>query len=148
MFVALNHGVQRSLQRVKSQKMREFGMTSAQANCLCLLLAAGETGMTQSELVQQVMLDPSQISRVVRELIGRGCVVVNGEEGKYRRRYLLTDAGRSVAKQISAAVEEVCQYVCRDIPEGEMVAFFDVFQKICDELRNVEKNGKSGQTDE
>lgn len=144
-FVGLNGNALKSIQRFKARKMRKYGLTSAHTNCLCHLLLAEEGGLTQSELVQQEMLDPSQISRVLRELIGKGYVAIDGEEGKYRRKYLLTHEGRRIALEIGEIIKEICRYVSRDIPEQELDAFHETFRKICDELRSAEAIFMNGQ---
>lgn len=139
MFLHMNATSMKSIQRIKALKMKKYGLSSAHTNCLWHLLFAGDRGLTQSELVQQEMLDPSQISRVIRELVGRGYAFVDGEEGKYRRKYILTEAGRQIAREICDTIEEVYKYVCREIPTSEIDVFHSTFQRICRELKNAEK---------
>ena len=139
MFLHMNANSLKSIQRFKARKMKKYGLSSAHTNCLWHLLFAGEDGMTQSELVKQEMLDPSQISRVLRELIDKGYAFADGEEGKYRRKYILTEEGKLIAQEICSTIEEVYRYVCRDIAPEEIKGFHRIFQRICSELLNAEK---------
>lgn len=148
MFESLNGNAMKSIQRFKAKKMRRYGLSGAHTNCLCRLLQAQEGGLTQSDLVQMEMLDPSQVSRVLRELIGKGYVSMDGEEGKYRRRYFLTEEGTEVAEEIRDHIDAVCCFVCRDIPEADMESFWRTFRRICDELKHSESVYLDDQTDD
>lgn len=139
LFMGLNANAMKSVQRFKAKKMRQYGLTSAHTNGLYFLQQAGKTGLTQTELVQKEMLDPSQISRVLRDLMARGYVRMDGEDGKYRRRYLLTDEGEQVAQEICEIIEEIHSFVCRDISDEEIEAFYRTFQKISGALKGAEK---------
>lgn len=147
LFVSMTGKSLKSIQRFKARKMKKYGLSSAHTNCLYHLLLAGEDGLTQMELVRHEMTDPSQISRVLRELIVKGYARLDGEEGKYRRRYMLTDEGLRIAQEISGIIDEICTYVCRDIPEEEVETFYRTFQVICDELQSAEEIYLDNMTD-
>lgn len=82
-FAGLNGAAMKSIQRIKTQKMKKYNLSSAHTNCICRLESAGSEGLTQTELVRQEMMDPSQISRVLRELTAKGYVQPDGEEGRF-----------------------------------------------------------------
>lgn len=137
-FVSLNNGSMRSMQRIKAQKMKKYDLTSAHTNCIYRLQRAGGEGMTQVELVRQEMMDASQISRVLRELSEKGYVCLDGEEGKYRRRYSLTKRGCEIAAEICEIVDEIHGFVARDIPKAELDTFYQTYEKICQALTHAE----------
>jgi DNA-binding MarR family transcriptional regulator len=135
----MNASSLKSIQRFKTQKMKQHGLSGAHTNCLWRLLSSGASGMNQSELVKQEMLDPSQISRVLRELVAKEYVFQEGEAGKYRRKYFLTKEGERIAREIRDTLEEVYRYVCREIPQEDIEAFCRTFQAICRGLNHAEK---------
>lgn len=137
-FACMTGSATKTIQRFKSQKMKKYGLTSAHTNCMCWLEHAGEEGLTQTELVRQEMMDPSQVSRVLRELEAKGYVRLGGEEGRYRRRYSLTAEGREIAREICSIIEEIRGFVIRDISAEEQEIFYRVYGKICEGLKQAE----------
>jgi len=138
-FAGLTGSATKTIQRFKAQKMKKYGLSSAHTNCICWLARAGEEGLTQTELVRCEMMDPSQVSRVLRELSDKGYVRPGGEEGRYRRRYSLTEQGRQAAREIQGIIEEIRDFVIRDIRPEELAAFYSAFEKICEGLKRAEE---------
>lgn len=139
LFVVLTSNVQKSIQRIKMHKMKKYGLSSAHTNCICRLESVGERGLTQMELVRQEMMDASQISRVLRELTEKGYVRVDGESGKYRRRYSLTESGMVVAEEIREIIQEVNHYVSGKIPMEDLKIFYRTLNRISDSLSRAEE---------
>lgn len=138
MFVGMNANAMKSIQRIKAQKMKKYGLSSAHTNCIYRLESAGDKGLNQMELVRQEMMDPSQISRVLRELVEKGYVRLDGESGRYRRRYSLTQLGEETAKEIHEIIDEVREFVSRDIPRADIEVFYRTFKEICESLNRAE----------
>lgn len=138
MFVGLNANAMKSIQRIKNQKMKRYGLSSAHTNCIYRLAWAGEKGVTQTELSRQEMMDPSQISRVLRELNAKGYVRMDGEEGRYRRRCVLTEEGMEMAKEIHQIIEEIEKFVSSDIPKENTDLFYQTYAHICEKLNEAE----------
>ena len=130
----------KSIQRMKAQQMKKYNLSSAHTNCICRLETAGEDGLNQMELVRQEMMDPSQISRVLRELSDKGYVQLSGEEGRYRRRYSLTSEGKKIAAEIRRLVDEIREFVIRDIPQEDIEAFYRTYESICMGLSRAEES--------
>lgn len=137
LFVGLTGNAMKSIQRIKAQKMKKYGLSSAHTNCICHLESAGRSGLTQTELVRREMIDPSQISRVLKELTEKGFVALDGEEGKYRRRYFLTDKGQEIAGEIRGIIEEINRFVSCDIPLEDIESFYRTFGEICSSLNRA-----------
>ncbi len=140
MFVSLTGTAMKSIQRIKAQKMKKYGLTSAHTNCICRLESAGENGLTQMQIVRLESVDPSQISRVLHDLMDKGYVQINGEEGRYRRRYSLTDEGIRIAHEIREIILEINDYVSHDISGEDIEQFYGTFKIISDRLIEAEKN--------
>lgn len=139
LFVSLTGSAMKSIQRIKTRKMRKYGLTSAHTNCICRLESAGERGLTQMEIVRQEMMDASQISRVLRELQNKGYVKVNGAVGRYRRRYVLTESGMVVAQEIRNIIQEINGFVSGGIPREDVQVFYRTLHTICESLAEAEK---------
>lgn len=139
MFVGLIGNASKSIQRIKAQKMKKYGLTSAHTNCICRLESAEPAGLTQMELVRQEGMDASQISRVLRELMAKDYVQVSGEEGHYRRRYSLTEQGLSIAKEIRGIIITINDFVSKSIPEEDIEVFYQTFREICASLNRAEE---------
>lgn len=137
-LVVLTNNILKSIQRLKMQKMRNYGLTGAHTNCICRLEQAGEEGLTQLELVQREMMDASQISRVLRELMEKGFVQVDGDEGRYRRHYSLTEEGRVIAQDVRAMIKEVSDLVMEGISVQERERFFKVLARLSENLMKAE----------
>lgn len=137
-LVVLTNNILKSIQRLKMQKMRNYGLTGAHTNCICRLEQAGEIGLTQLELVQREMMDASQISRVLRELMEKGFVKVDGEEGRYRRRYALTESGLVIAQDVRAMIKEVSDFVMEGISISEREEFFRTLAHLSENLMKTE----------
>lgn len=139
MFVGLLGIASKSIQRIKAQKMRKYGLSSAHTNCICRLESAGDAGLTQMELVRLEGMDASQISRVLRDLMAKGYVQVNGSDGHYRRQYSLTEEGKAIAQEIREIILTVNNYVSKSIPEKDIEIFYQTFGEICASLNEAEE---------
>lgn len=139
MFVGLIGNASKSIQRIKAQKMKKYGLTSAHTNCICRLESAEPAGLTQMELVRQEGMDASQISRVLRELMAKDYVQVNGEEGRYRRHYSLTEQGLSIAREIREIIITINEFVSKSIPDEDIEVFYHTFREICASLNQAEE---------
>lgn len=138
LLVVLTNNILKSIQRLKMSKMRLYDLTGAHTNCICRLERAGAEGMTQLELVQQEMMDASQISRVLRELMDKKYVKVDGEDGRYRRRYSLTETGLEIAKEIRDMISEISGFVMQGISMEEREVFYQALNRISGRLSEAE----------
>ena len=134
LFVTLTANASKEIQRLKAHKMQKYRLTAAHTNCICRLAKAGSEGLTQTELVRLEMMDPSQISRVLRELWAKGYVQPEGEGGTYRRHYRLTEEGMRVARELDVIIEEIRGYVVDGLSEADMDTFYRVLGHISDRL--------------
>ena len=137
-LVVLTNNILKSIQRLKMQKMRNYGLTGAHTNCIYRLEQAGEAGLTQLELVQREMMDASQISRVLRELMDKGFVKADGDEGRYRRHYSLTESGLVIAQDVHAMISEVSDFVMEGISMPEREKFFKTLARLSENLMKAE----------
>ena len=76
--------------------------------------------------------------------------LVNEEENiNYKKRLKLTPLGKDTTEEINRLVLDLNKYVSNDIPSDQLAIFYDVFEKICNRLKDAEAvldqrvNGKS-----
>ena len=139
LFDGLIASAGKALQRMKSDKMKKYGLGSTHTTCLCKLGKAGKMGLSQKELTEQESIDRAQVSRVLRDLEEKAMVSTEGGTA-YKKRYYLTARGREVADEINAISLEINRYVSREIPEAEIQVFYRVMQQIDQNLKKAEQN--------
>lgn len=61
-FVGEIDTLYKSIQKIKSNRMKEFGLGGTHAMCLCSLLQS-ERGLTAAELCKEIAIDKAAVSR-------------------------------------------------------------------------------------
>lgn len=138
-FTGLTAAAGKAIQRIKAAKMARYGLSAAHTDCLCDLLAADGTGLTQSQLAEKEQVDRAQVSRILRQLVQRGYAAGDGRGGAYNRRYCLTDQGRAAAGEIEAAITEVNRFVSGRLAPETLSAFYETLEYIVDNLNEAAK---------
>lgn len=133
-FVGLTNRAAKAIQRIKSVKMKKYALSGAHTTCLCRLVEAGEDGLTQTRLIQLEGMDRAQISRVLGDLQRRGYVVPAQQEGRYKKRYLLTPAGWAAADEIQSIILSINRFVSEQIPQTDIDIFYRTLTAIADNL--------------
>ena len=137
-FAGLMNRAAKAIQRMKSVKMKEYGLSAAHTNLLCHLAESGEEGMTQGELAQAELMDKAQVSRVLQNLEEKGYVRQRSGKGLYKRRYTMTAEGRAVTDEMEAILLAMNRFVSRDIPDADLVVFYRTFGIIAQNLSRLE----------
>ena len=137
LFDGLIASAGKTLQRIKTNKMEEYGLGSTHTTCLCKLGKAGAMGVTQKELTEQEGIDRAQVSRVLRDLEQADLVQAVGSS-TYKRRYCLTEKGNIITDEINSIILEINRYVSRDISMEEIAVFYRVLQEINSNLKKAE----------
>lgn len=128
----------KSIQKLKTKAMIPIGLTSAHTMCLRHLYAAPE-GLTRTRLVHLCDIDKAQVSRIINELSARGYVIETEDESiNYKKRLKLTPMGKDIAEDINSLVLKINSYVSKDFTEEEIVNFYNVFDVICERLKESE----------
>ncbi|MBO5683196.1 MAG: hypothetical protein J6S10_04365 [Clostridia bacterium] len=129
---------QKSIARIKQKKMEHYGLASAHAICICQLEEHAD-GLTKTELSQICMVDKSQISRVISDVVKKGYVAVSATSSRYRKKYFLTEYGRKIAGEIRKTILDINSFVSMDIPQEDIDKFYATFNIICENLSKAEK---------
>lgn len=121
----------RVVQNFKSQKMSEYGLKGSTAQSICCI-ASSENGLNASEISDRMQIDKAQVSRCMAELVDKGLVFHDEQEGKqYRQKYCLTQKGREVAADISRSSCMLYKQLCAGVEEKDMENFFCVLEMLC-----------------
>ena len=114
LFDGLIASAGKTLQRIKTNKMEKYGLGSTHTTCLCKLGKAGESGVTQKELVQAV------------------------GSSAYKRRYCLTEKGQQITAEINGIILDINRYVSEEISDEDIAVFYHVMQVIDANLKKAE----------
>ena len=148
-FDHLVAGCGKSLQRLRGTGMLQFGLTGAHTMCLRHLYNNPD-GLTRTKLVRLCDIDKAQVSRIINELCAKGYAIESDNENiNYKKRLKLTPLGKDTTEEINRLVLDLNKYVSNDIPSDQLEIFYDVFEKLCNRLKEAEAvldqrvNGKS-----
>lgn len=133
-YIALTASSLKDIARLKAAKMEKYGLSVVHTDCLWHLYNAGDTGLTQRALTELEQVDRAQISRVLRELLQEGYVTQKEGGGTYKRSYVLTDTGRTIAAEMNDIILEINRYVSGEIPRDELMIFYRTLQTIARNL--------------
>ena len=134
-FTSFIQQINRSIQRIKSMEMTEFGLKGIHALCLFHLYRAPGR-LTQAELTKLCAEDKATVSRALSELLDRGFVVDTqpGQAKKYNARLLLTDAGCTIAEQVERRVDRAVELASAGLTNEEREILYHCLQTVNENL--------------
>lgn len=138
-FLSLSESVSRldrELRRVKMQGMKEFGLKSSHTLVLYLLYTQPE-GCSFAQLAEGSSSDAGLLSRTLHELRDLHLIEKNGEDGKYKQIYVLSEQGKDYGASISRRIEEAEQLVRQDLDEQDLETFYKVAAQISKNLSEL-----------
>ncbi len=131
----------KAVQFLKSRKMAQYGLKGTNALCLCQILES-EGGLTAGELSNLGEIDKAQVSRCMAELIEKGYVYREENEGRrYKQRYCLTTEGEAVARDVKATLGRVRAAVSKDISDDDLDVFYGTLYKLCENFSELLEEG-------
>lgn len=137
-FVSLISNIHKDIQKIKQDRMKQFGLSGNHVMCL-FYLAKHEEGLTAANLCQLMSVNKAAVSRTLAELIEKEYVIyADQEEGKkYRAIVKLTEKGVSVTEQIDGIICEVVNEIGKDLEDEErniMYRSLEIVSKNLDSL--------------
>ena len=107
-FVGMVYSLNKEIQRIKSEKMAEFGLRGTDTMVI-YYLAENPDGETRADLARLTRLDRAAITRIVGKLKTDGLVTeASGDNSvNYRRRVRLTEGGRRAAREMEEVIQSV-----------------------------------------
>lgn len=110
-FVGSISAIHKNIQKIKKNKMKEFGLSGNHVMCL-FYLAQHPEGITASQLCQLISVDKAAVSRALSELVKKEYVYYPDmdEHKKYRAVIMLTSKGKQATEQIDRIIRSI---VCK-----------------------------------
>lgn len=137
-FNALIGNAMKSLEKLKSKGMGDYGLSGTHTLCMRQMYESPQ-GLTRTELAHRCGVDRAQITRVIGELLAKDLVLEVGNGSNYRKKCVLTDKGRSITTDINDRVARILQFVSGDIPNDRLTVFYETLAEICVNLEQAEE---------
>ena len=121
-------GVHGDVQKLKMQIAGELGIKGVHV-FLIYLLRNYPQGLTAAQLCEMNRSTGGLISRETAELLEKEIITTDRESDhrRYGCKYVLTEKGWEMAGRISDFAMEVQDFVSRDIPREDLLAFYRTF---------------------
>ncbi len=140
-FTLLISGINRAIQKIKTEEMAEFDLKSSHVSCLYYIYK--EKSMTARDLCEICGEDKANISRAIKYLEQNGYLVC---ESTAQKRYLspisLTEKGTAIGRQLVLRVDGMLERASLGIGEEERAVMYrslyainENLNKICDEYK-------------
>ena len=139
-FVSLISNIHKDIQKIKQDRMKQFGLSGNHVMCL-FYLAKHEEGLTAANLCQLMSINKAAVSRTLAELLEKEYVFyANQEEGKkYRAIVKLTEKGVSVTEQIDGIICEVVNEIGKDLEDEERNIMYRSLETVSKNLDSLAK---------
>ncbi len=127
--------IYQSVQKIRMKEMKQFNLRSGHVSCMRLLLAA-EEGLTSKELEEKSGMDKALVSRYMTQMKEMKFAFIEDAGGRsYKRKWMLTEAGRNAAEQIDVKIEEAVSVVGEGLSAQESEMLYVCLDKIQTNLK-------------
>lgn len=139
-FVGMISQIYKNIEKIKKNKMKEFGLSGNHVMCLHYLARYPE-GQTAAELCQLISIDKAATSRTLSELVEKEFVCYPNMEGqkKYRIKAVLTEKGFYVTQQMDSIIDNVVNEIGKDISEEDREVMYRSMHSISKNLEELVK---------
>jgi DNA-binding MarR family transcriptional regulator len=137
MFIYLISGINKNIQRIRSDKANEEGIKTV--NTIWLLQMRNEPdGITANELAQKCLVDKSLISRELVQMEHKGLIRCDMvlEETKFIRKIFLTEKGKQIADKFSGIAQKIQSIVNTGINSDDLKTFYRVLRVFYDRIES------------
>lgn len=135
-FTRIVASVSRSIYRIKSEAMSQFGLKSSHVSCIYYIYRA--ESITASCLCDMCEEDKANISRSLRYLEENGYVVRdNPYSSRHRGRLSLSEKGRYIGKFLSEQVDRVIGIASEGVDDQERGIMYTALGKISKNLESI-----------
>lgn len=127
----------KSIQKIKSLEMAEFGLKGTHA--MCIFFLNHNENITAAQLCQLCSEDKAAISRTLMTLQEKG--YIQSDEKRYRSHLRLSDSGKEIAEKLDELVLQWVAFGGDGLSEEERETFYHALEVIADNLQeSLEKN--------
>ncbi len=142
-FVGMISSIHKNIEKVKKNKMKEFGLSGNHVMCI-YYLAQNPEGLTAASLCKLIAVDKAATSRALSELFEKGYVYYPNlsENKKYRAVAMLTESGFATAKQMDSIICDVVDEIGSSLSTEERFNMYRSLEMIENNLNELTKNMK------
>lgn len=135
-FTVLIAKISRSIRKIKSEEMKDFGLQGANVSCLYYLFKANGT-LTAKELCDLCEEDKAVVSRSIDTLEKDGYISCESKTDKrYKSPLTLTEKGMIAAKDIAERTDKFVDIGGMGINDEQRKVLYDCLFVISDNLQN------------
>ena len=136
MFTVLIAKISRSIRRIKTEEMAEFGLKSPHVSCLYYLYKA--ESLTAKELCDICEEDKAAISRSIEYLESAGYIVCASKAHKrYRAPLELSEKGKLAGERIVGKIDRILEQASEGLSEADRVTMYQSLSLISDNLQSI-----------
>lgn len=147
-FTLLHEEIGKSIQRIKTEYMQQFGLRSGDALFLAILARHPE-GLSAAALARECGVDKAVISRALPVLLSSGAVTLGdgaAEKHAYRARLCLSECGREIVEKMRTYSVSAVKTASTGISTEDLAVFYRVLRTINQNLtEHADKNGEEGE---
>lgn len=139
-FVGEISSINKNIQKIKTNKMKEFGLSGNHVMCL-LYLAQHPEGLTATKLCELISIDKAATSRALAELVEKGYVYYPNlsSHKKYRAPAVLTEKGQKMTEQIDDIICDAVDKIGSSITDEERGIMYRSLDKIAEGIEDLAK---------
>ena len=139
-FVGTIYALNKEVQRIKTLKMKRFGLRATDTMTMYYLGQHPE-GLPESDLARLVRVDRAAITRTVAKLKEKGFVRLVDAAGntRYRVPVLLTEQGWDASREMDQIIFDVVEQVSADISEDQREAMYVTLTEIANRLEQIKE---------
>ena len=138
-FLMATNQISKSVQKIKTREMKEFGLKGAHV-MLLFQLKSHQGKATQAELVQWCKEDKAAISRSLGELEKLQLIGYEDDETvnkKYKLKVLLTEKGEEVTDKMGGKIMNAVEHASQGYTDNERENFYNVLFQVAENLHNT-----------
>lgn len=137
-IVVCIENINKRIVKIKRDKTAEFGLKNAHFSCM-LHIDITADGLTSTEIARVCNVDKAFVSRITSDLIGGGYICTNqkfNDGRKYRNKYILTEAGKRVIKDVNKAITDYFVGLSLRIEKDDLDGFIKTIVAVNDMIED------------
>lgn len=140
-FVGIISSIHKNIEKMKKNRMREFGLGGNHVMCM-VYLAQNPEGLIATDLCKLISVDKAATSRALSELFEKGYIQYPNadRQKKYRAAAVLTERGFEVAKQMDVIICNAVNEIGGSLTEQERDNMYRSLETIDTNLNELTKN--------
>ena len=126
-------------QKIASQVMKDFGLTSSQL--IYMLALYDNDKLNSTELVKISGKDKSDVSRNLNQMIKSAIVEKkSNNKNNYGGSFYLTEKGRRIGSKISKKIMEYMELANKNISREKKEIFYEVLDALSENIEKLTEN--------